>query len=176
MAKISFPYAPLQFGTVFGVITHDSPKQSRRHGFTQSAVPPPFTQRKLSHGDVCEQVGHVRKTFAFQWELYRLRAPRRGARLAARVRGSAAMIRNRSCKQNSPPISVRAVCFRRRHPTRGFVCTSFPHFDNHRIHRSDSISLIPYNPARLQTRNEAAHNAPSANKVRSFASCRRVST
>ena len=128
MAKISFPYAPLRFGTVFGVITHDSPKQSLRHGFTQSAVPPPFTQRKLSHGDVCEQVGHVRKTFAFRWELYRLRAPRRGARLAARVRGSAATIRNRSCKQNSPPIPVRAVCLRRRHPTRGFVCTSILYF------------------------------------------------
>ena len=41
------------------------------------------------------------------------------ARLAARVRGSAAVIRNQSCRRNPPPIPVRAACLRQTAPDAG---------------------------------------------------------
>ena len=50
------------------------------------------------------------------------------ARLAARVRASAAVLQNRPHRRNPPPMPVQPPACGRRRPTRGYVRASIPYF------------------------------------------------
>ena len=64
----------------------------------------------------------------FARALHRLRAPRRGARGLPRAGASAAVLLNRPCRRNLPPLPARAVCRRQTAPDAGLRRCLIPAF------------------------------------------------
>ena len=103
-------------------------EQSLRLGFSQSTMPPPFTQRRLPHGDARERVDYTRETVVLRRVCTDF-APRVGACAACHARegiGGRNAKPTAQTKSAADPRPSRRQ--RRRRPTRGYVGTSNPHF------------------------------------------------